>query len=100
MIGKIITAGAIPAGYAVKTKGVHESVYTEIIAAVAALTAGQALELPAADVEAKLGKSLPKFFKANLRKKLVEKFGKGKVECLELVSEGSKASLYQIQKLA
>lgn len=99
MIGKIITAGAIPSGFALKTKGVRESVYTEIITAVAGLEPKQALELPAADVEKSLGRALPKYFKANLRKKLVEKFGKGKVEMVELVSEANKTSLFQIQKL-
>ena len=100
MIGKIINAGAVPAGYVVKTRGVGESVYAEILKSVAELKAGEAFAVSQEELETRMAKALPKFFKANLRKKLVEKFGKGAAEMVELVSEGSKKSLFQIQKLA
>ena len=99
MIGKIVAAGLIPTGFSLKTKGVKESVYREVLETIATLERGQAINITQDELEAKMAKKLPKFFKANLRKKLAEKFGKGGVEMVVLESEGGAKVIFQIQKL-
>ena len=99
MIGKIVKAGAIPTGFVLKTKGVKESVYADILQVIAGLQVGQAVDLTQDELETKMGKALPKFFKANLRKKLVEKFTKGGAEMVVLQAEGGDKVIFQIAKM-
>ena len=99
MIGKIIVAGAIPAGLMVKQKGLKDSQYAEFIRQIATLKVGEGVEITQDEIEASLGKAMPKFFRANMRKRVKETF-KGGVEMIELNSGAGTKSVFQFLKRA
>jgi len=98
-IGKIVTGTVIPSGYTLKSKGIKLSVTVDICESVAALKPGELLQLEQSVIEEKAGKALPKHFRANMRKKLVEKFGKDKVEMVEYTSATGGKSLFVFAKV-
>jgi hypothetical protein len=98
-IGKIVTGVAIPTGYLLKSKGIKLSVTVDICESVAALKPGELLQLEQSVIEEKAGKALPKHFRANMRKKLVDKFGKDKVEMVEYTSATGGKSLFVFAKV-
>ena len=97
MIGKIVTCGVIPSGFVLKSKGVKESVYRDILETIASLKDNQAIDITSEELETKMAKKLPKFFRANLRKKLAEKFGKGRTEMVVMESAAGGKLLFHTE---
>jgi hypothetical protein len=118
MIGRILSAIVAPKGMQKRGKGGKASEYTALLQQIAALVVGTGIELTQDEVEESLGtkavyaadgktlvkaaekKAMPKYFATNLRKRVLETFGKGNVEVTEYNSGKGTRSIFQIIKLA
>ena len=100
IIGKILSAEQFKSQFTVKTKGVREGAYADLMVKLAAIAVGEAYVATPEDISAGLGKAMPKHFKANMRKRLKEKFGEGKFEMVEATATGSTDITYAFIKLA
>jgi hypothetical protein len=99
IIGKILSAEQFKSQFTVKTKGVREGAYADLLVKLAALDVGAVYVATPEDISAGLGKAMPKHFKANMRKRLLEKFGKGAYEMVEATATGDTKVTYAFIKL-
>ena len=99
IIGQIVAANKIPAGYLVKAKGVRASVYLDIVNTVAGLKVGEAVDLPQDLLENAMGKALPASFKGSLKAKLKKAFA-ASVELVYCGGENGGKSLFHLVKTA
>ena len=100
IIGKILSAEQFRSQFTVRVKGVREGAYQDLMVKLAALEVGAVYVATPEDISAGLGKAMPKHFKANMRKRLKEKFGEGKFEMVEATATGETAVTYGFIKLA
>lgn len=101
IVGRILSADEFKAQFTVTTKGVRDSAYVDLRAELSKLEVGEVYTASSDDISAGLGRAVPKHFKANMRKRLIEWFGKGTMEMVEAAYVGeTKKPTYAFMKLA